>query len=125
MKIGPLDNKPAGIQQEQAKQANFKRAKSSAVDQGVDGSVLKERRRLAELADQRKQVDAARFERSNKKSPSAGAVGTSYSKDQIESGRLKLVKNRIQDGYYDQKDIVKKIADKLIEKLDLEDEDRT
>lgn len=125
MKIGPLDNKQIGIQQEQAKQASQGRAESKPVDRGADSTALNERRRLAEIADQKKEVDAARFERTGKDSFSAGASRASYSKEQIESARLKQVKKRVLDGYYDQKDVVEKIADKLTEKIDFESEGLT
>jgi len=124
MKIGPLDNKQIGIQQEQAKQADQRQAETGSVEQSADSRALDERRRLAELADQKKQVEAARFERTNKDSFSASASRTSYSKEQLESGRLTQVKKRIMEGYYDQKDVVEKIADKLLEKIDFENESR-
>jgi len=125
MKIGPLNNKQVGNQQENAQQANVRRSESGSVARSEDRSILNERKRLAELADQKQQADAAKFERSDNRSFSISGDTSAYSKKQLESSRLELVKKRIRDGFYDQKDIVLKIAGRMIERLELEDESKT
>jgi hypothetical protein len=108
MEIGPLSNQPAGERPERPdkpKQAGPPSDSAGGIEDRVEISD-EARIRLAEMADRELRREAL--------GPQPAATEASDADDKLD-----IVRRRIQTGYYDQPDVKKNIADKLIDDMDV------
>ena len=108
MEIGPLSNRQAGQKPEGPEKPEPRTPSPEKPSKIVDRVEISEdaRAKLGELADQelRKEQSVSR---------TADAEGL------ISADRMETIRRRIKSGYYDQAEVKAKIADKLIDDMDL------
>jgi hypothetical protein len=108
MEIGPLSNQQAGQKPdrpEKPNQASPPQESIGRIEERVEIS-SEARARLGELADRELRKEAPRPQRANAETAEAG-------------DKLEILRRRIEAGYYDQPDVKKNIADKLIDDMDV------